>query len=116
MITERLISQPPACGARDIVEIVLDLARQILARHPRGRRRIALATPLAFALPWLFTTMPLRPRKTAPLWLLGSRWGAAARLPGREISKQTFERMELGEGAAKEVGHEARGSFGGLTR
>src|SRR3546814_823792 len=27
----------------------------------------ALATPLAFALPWLLTTTPLRPRKTAPL-------------------------------------------------
>src|SRR5262249_3075574 len=29
--------------------------------------RIALATPLALALPWLFTTNPLSPRKTAPL-------------------------------------------------
>ena len=31
------------------------------------------ATPSADAEPWLFTTMPLRPRNTAPLWLLGSR-------------------------------------------
>ena len=27
---------------------------------------MALATPLGLALPWLFTTTPLRPRKTAP--------------------------------------------------
>ena len=32
-----------------------------------------VATPTALAEPWLFTTTPLRPRNTAPLWLLGSR-------------------------------------------
>ena len=37
------------------------------SRTIRAATRTALATPLSLALPWLFTTMPLRPRKTAPL-------------------------------------------------
>src|SRR6185503_5089021 len=35
-------------------------------------RSTALAKPTASALPWLFTTMPLRPKNTPPFWARGS--------------------------------------------
>ena len=43
------------------------ILRVMSSRTIRAATRIALATPLSVALPWLFTTRPLRPRKTAPL-------------------------------------------------
>src|SRR5204863_9916686 len=64
-------------------------ARTILAALP-----IAVATPSSLALPWLFTTSPFRPRKTAPLWLLGSRWWRSSSAAGREIRNPIFERTE----------------------
>src|SRR5438270_13918157 len=57
--------------------------------------RIALATPLAVAPPWLFTTRPFRPRKTAPLWLLGSRWPCSKLSAGRDSANPAFDRNEL---------------------
>src|SRR5207248_3834722 len=57
--------------------------------------RIALATPFELAPPWLFTISPLRPRKTAPLWLLGSRWCLSKLSAGRDRAKPAFDLNEL---------------------
>src|SRR6185437_7476032 len=57
--------------------------------------RIALATPFGFAEPWLFTTRPLRPRKTAPLWLFGSRWTLSRLSAGFDSANPALERSEL---------------------
>src|SRR5690348_8880885 len=54
--------------------------------------RIALATPLGLAPPWLFTTSPLSPRKTAPLWLLGSRCTLSRFSAGRDKANPAFDR------------------------
>src|SRR5690606_13700240 len=61
----------------------------------RAATATALATPAALALPWLFTTTPLRPRKTAPLWLFGSRWWRSSSVAGRETRNPILERSEL---------------------
>ena len=68
---------------------------QEAAQRLRAATATALATPAAVALPWLFTTTPLRPRKTAPLWLLGSRWWRSSSVAGRDTRKPIFERSEL---------------------
>ena len=47
--------------------VIIDSGRQ-------GHGKLLYAMPLGLALPWLFTTSPFSPRKTAPLWLFGSRW------------------------------------------
>ena len=65
------------------------------ASSSRAVTATAFATPAALALPWLFTTMPLRPRKTAPLWLLGSRWCLSSSVAGREIKNPILDRNEL---------------------
>src|SRR5690606_38321473 len=44
-----------------------------LSSSRRAATATALATPAAVADPCDFTTTPLRPRNTAPLWLFGSR-------------------------------------------
>src|SRR5690606_39196854 len=61
----------------------------------RAATSTAFATPPALALPCDFTTTPLRPMNTAPLWLLGSRWCLSSSVAGRETRKPTFERKEL---------------------
>src|SRR3954470_20906102 len=71
------------------------ILRMMSLRTIRAATPIALATPLALALPWLFTTRPLSPRKTAPLWLFGSRWTLSRLSAGRDSAKPAFERSEL---------------------
>ena len=51
----------------EIVEIVADLPGDVVADHARGDARSRWRRPWRLAPPWLFTTRPLRPRKTAPL-------------------------------------------------
>ena len=71
------------------------ILRVMSSRTIRAATRMALATPLSLALPWLFTTRPLRPRKTAPLWLFGIEMVASSSVAGREIRKPIFDRIEL---------------------
>src|SRR5204863_501016 len=102
-----------------------EILRVRSSRTIRAATRIALAAPRSVALPWLFTTSPLRPRKTAPLWLLGSRWWRSSSVAGREIRNPIFERTEevtarrrrsvtkhAGERRAVDSGHGAERELG----
>ena len=67
-----VISPPPAAALwAETLARSSAILRVRSSRTIRAATRIALATPLSLAPPWLFTTRPLRPRKTAPLWLFG---------------------------------------------
>ena len=91
-------------------------ARQVVAHHLRRDCRSRSRRPISLAPPWLFTTSPLSPRKTAPLWLLGSRWSRSSSVAGREIRKPIFERTELENARLQQVGDEPRGALRGLER
>ena len=81
--------------AEGTARFVTDLLRRVMSSATSlAATPIALATPCASAPPWLFTTMPFSPRKTAPLCWLGSRWWRSSSVAGREIRNPTFERNE----------------------
>src|SRR5690606_38504649 len=65
-----------------------------LSSSSRAATATALATPAALAPPCDFTITPLRPRKTAPLWLFGSRWWRSSSVAGRDTRKPIFERSD----------------------
>jgi hypothetical protein len=73
-----------------VIRSVIRLPPAAARSHARHWRR-----PRALALPWLFTTMPLRPRNTAPLWLFGIEMMRSRSVAGREIRKPILERSEL---------------------
>ena len=71
------------------------ILRMMSLRTIRAATPIAFAMPFGLAAPWLFTTRPFSPRKTAPLWLLGSRWTLSRLSAGYESAKPAFDRSEL---------------------
>src|SRR5690606_15773992 len=63
-------------GSRALMSVLIRPTRSLRAMSIA--RSIALANPIASALPWLLTTMPLRPTKTPPFMVLGSSFSRSA--------------------------------------
>src|SRR6185312_12819556 len=87
-------ARAPALSA-EMAERSVVMRALISARAMSMAMSTALAKPTASALPWLFTTTPLRPRKTPPFWVRGSSLRRSMSRAPDAIAAPMRDRIEL---------------------